>query len=315
MSDYGGKASGRICLLGDNTDLIEKPALAATISAYLTVELKKTGGRRVRLYAKDISYVEEFDLGKPSKLDSPLRYLIAVYKRLSGRIDTGFDAEIESEVPISAGLSSSTALSIAFIEALNDAFSIGLSVPEIAELAFVVENEDLGVECGRMDQYAIAYGGVTYIETGSEPRVETLSTRELPIIVADSEETHNTQELQVWLRRRIRSGEKLLLDSLGRVVDLVEAGKKAVVAGSLDRLGELMNRQQREEKLMGTSTDRLELLCQVANGAGAFGAKQMGAGGGGCIVALCPPKRQHEVKKALEAEGAPVWAFQIVGKE
>ncbi len=314
MSEYVGKASGRICLLGDNTDLIEKPALAAAISAYLTVDLTKNTNRHITLNARDISYTEAFELGRPPKRESPLRYLTAVYKRLADKIDSGFDASITSEIPISAGLSSSTALCIAFIDALNQAYELGLSTAEIAELAFVVENEDLGVECGRMDQYAIAFGGVTYIETGDRPNVESLATRSLPIIVADTEEKHNTQELQVWLRRRIRAGEELLLGSLGRVVELVEQGKKAVVAGDLPKLGELMDLQQREEKLMGTSTDRLEKLCRVAKGRGALGAKQMGAGGGGCIIALCPPESQDEIKTALEAEGAPAWAFEIVSK-
>ena len=162
MSEYVGKASGRICLLGDNTDLIEKPALAAAISAYLTVNLARNANRHITLNARDIPYTEEFELGKPPKRESPLRYLTAVYKRLADKIDSGFDASIASEIPISAGLSSSTALCIGFIDAVNQAYELGLSTAEIAELAFVVENEDLGVECGRMDQYAIAFGGVTF---------------------------------------------------------------------------------------------------------------------------------------------------------
>lgn len=314
MPDFIGKSSGRICLLGDNTDLIEKPALAAAISAFLTITLEKNNTNRVSLEADGISYREEFTLGDPVDKSSPLRYLRAVCRRLELSIDSGFTARIQSEIPIGAGLSSSTALCIAFIDAVNKAYDIGLATAQIAELAFVVENDDLGIECGRMDQYAIAFGGVTYIETGVPPRVQKLATRRLPILVADTEETHNTQDLQVWLRRRIESGERLLLDSLGRVVALVEEGKKAIVDGALERLGELMSSQQREEKLMGTSTDRLELLCSVAMKAGALGAKQMGAGGGGCIIALCPPERQESIKSALEAEGAPAWAFQIVDK-
>lgn len=314
MSEFVGKSSGRICLLGDNTDLIEKPALAAAISAFLTITLKKNDSKRIRLEADEISYAEEFSLGDPVDKESPLKYLRAVCRRLEASIDSGFTAQIRSEIPIGAGLSSSTALCIAFIDALNQAFDLQLTTPDIAELAFVVENDDLGIECGRMDQYAIAYGGVTYIETGIPPRVERLDAHNLPIIVADTEEKHNTQELQVWLRRRIKAGEPVLLDSLDRVVGLVESGKKAILNGDLEELGELMSRQQREEKLMGTSTDRLEHLCSVAMKAGAFGAKQMGAGGGGCIIALCPPSRQERIKKAVEAEGAPAWAFQIVNR-
>ena len=304
---------GRVCLLGDNTDLIEKPTLAAAISAYLTITIRKNQGTVVSIKASDIGVTEHFPLHGALTFDTPLRYVKAVYKRLENFVDAGLEVEIHSQIPISAGLSSSTALCIAFIQALNTAFRIGLSTPEVAELAFAVESADLGVECGRLDQYAIAYGGVTYIETGSPTRVERLETKSLPIVVADTQEKHNTQELQVWLRNRIRSGERLLLDSLGRVVELVLAGKQAVSRGDMETLGRLMNDQQKEELLMGTSTERLELFCRSARDAGALGAKQMGAGGGGCVIALCPPGREPQIKAAFDGLGAPSWAFQIVG--
>lgn len=314
MPIYEGRASGRICLLGDNTDLIEKPALAAAISAFLTIDLEKNGNRHVRMTARDLSYVEEFPLGATPSLESPLRYLNAIYLRLKDRIDSGFDATVRSDIPVGSGLSSSSALCIAFIRALGRAFDLELSPAQVAELAFVVENLDLGVECGRMDQYAIAYGGVSYIETGSQPRVESLATPELPVIVADTQEKHNTRDLQVWLRKRLSEAEPLLLSSLERVVGLVEEGRKAILAADLPLLGELMQRQQREEKLMGTSTERLELLCAAALRSGALGAKQMGAGGGGCIVALCTREGQEKVKEALESLGAPAWAFRVAGR-
>lgn len=310
---YTVNTPGRVCLLGDNTDLIEKPTLAAAISAYLTLTIRKNPGSLVSIVASDIGVMENFPLHSEVRFDTPLRYLKAVYRRLERYVDVGLDVGIRSQIPIAAGLSSSTALCIAFIQALNAAFRIGLSTPEVAELAFGVESVDLGVECGRLDQYSIAYGGVTYIETGSQPRVQKLATRALPIVVADTQEKHNTQELQIWLRNRIRSRERLLLDSLGRVVGLVEAGKRAIVSGDLSALGRLMNDQQGEELLMGTSTERLELFCRAAREAGALGAKQMGAGGGGCVIALCPPGREPQVKAAFDGLGAPAWAFQIVG--
>ena len=167
-----------------------------------------------------------------------------------------------------------------------------------------------------MDQYAIAFGGITCIHTcihtGVDAGVEKLPGDSLPVVVADTQEQHDTKELQIWLRQRIEAREKLLLDSLGRVVDIVEQGRKALIEGDLDALGVLMNKQQAEEKLMGTSTDRLENFCAAAREAGALGAKQIGAGGGGCMIALCPREGLESVKSALESLGAPAWAFKIV---
>ena len=312
MHTITAKSPGRICLLGDNTDLIEEPALAAAISAYLTIELNIRDDHTIRLIGKDIGYEEEFNLGDPLRLDSPLRYVTAAYKRVEKSIPTGFDAKISSEIPISAGLSSSTALCITALRALSTAYNIPFTTAELAELAFQIENKDLQVECGRMDQYAIAYGGVTYINTGPEAGVEKLTNPIFPIVVADTEEKHDTKELQIWIRTRLKAREELLLGSLQRVVRIVQEGRSAILSGDMGKLGELMNRQQVEEKLMGTSTDRLEEFCRVARDAGAIGAKQMGAGGGGCMIALCPPGGVAAVKSRLESLGAPAWEFKIV---
>jgi mevalonate kinase len=101
-----------------------------------------------------------------------------------------------------------------------------------------------------------------------------------------------------------------LLDSLAQVVDIVERGRRALVSGDLAELGRLMNAQQGQEDVMGTSTERLRGFCRVAMDSGALGAKQMGAGGGGCMIALCPG-RVEPVLRALEAAGGQSWAFDI----
>jgi mevalonate kinase len=304
-------APGRICLLGDNVDLIEKPALAAAISAFLSISIQTRNDDRVVLVAEDIDYREQFRLGEELALVSPLKYLEAVYQRLQSHITTGFEATVHSQIPVSAGMSSSTALCIAFIRGLSQTFEIPFSTAEIAELSYLIERENLNIECGRMDQYAIAYGGVTYIYTGAAPGVESIPVDSLPIVVADTQETHDTQQLQKWLQDRLRDRDKVLIDSLMRVVELVEQGKAALLQGDLEALGKLMTQQQVEENLMGTSTERLNAFCKTAMAAGAWGAKQMGAGGGGCVVVLCPPEKKDDVQAALAALGAPAWKFEI----
>ncbi len=304
-------APGRVCLLGDNVDLIEKSVLAAAISAFLSISIQVRNDDRIILIADDINFHEEYFLGDELSLTSPLKYLKAVHQRLQSYITSGFEATIQSQIPVSAGMSSSTALCIAFIRALSQIFQINLTTADIAELSYLVERENLNIECGRMDQYAIAYGGVTYIDTGPTPSVESISVDSLPIVVADTQDTHDTQELQEWLQDRLRARDRVLVESLLRVVELVDQGKAALIRGDLEKLGELMNQQQIEENIMGTSTERLNLFCKTAMEAGAWGAKQMGAGGGGCVVVLCPPEKKIAIQAALATLDAPVWAFEI----
>ncbi|TFH33733.1 MAG: hypothetical protein E4G99_10935 [Anaerolineales bacterium] len=312
MKNILSRSPGRICLLGDNADLIEKPAIAAAISAFLTVEIEPRDDDTIVLTGADIGFTETFKLGDAIILDSPLKYVKAVYARMGTQLKTGFNLTIHSDIPVSAGLSSSTALCIATIKGLGQLSGTKLDAQEIAELSFEIERYDLDIECGRMDQYAIAFGGVTYIETGDHASAVQLPMESLPLVVADTEQKHDTQALQKWLRDRIEQQDPSLMEPLLEVVDLVESGKQAILAGNLEQLGLIMNLQQVQEHAMGTSTDRLELFCSKARDAGAWGAKQMGAGGGGCMIALCPPDRLQEVFDALKSLDAPAWAFDIV---
>jgi len=312
MKEFQVKTPGRVCFFGDNADLIEKPAIAAAISAYLIVDFKVRKDDVIMLESVDLDFRESLEIGGEIKFDGPLKYIKAVIRNLSPHIDRGFSMTVRSEIPIGAGMSSSTALTIGAIRVIDRWKGLSMSPLEIAELSYLIESRDLGSECGRMDQYAISFGGITYITTDENASAEKLTHPDLKLIVADSKDTHDTAELQIWLRKRLHDKEPVLLESLNRVVAIVEEGKRAFHIQNLKLLGELMTRQQAEEKLMGTSTARLELMCRKSLDAGALGAKQMGAGGGGCIIALVENDKIARVEEALANLGCPVWNFDIV---
>ena len=71
-----------------------------------------------------------------------------------------------------------------------------------------------------------------------------------------------------------------------------------------------MTKQQEQEVIMGASTEKLDRMCQASIDAGAYGAKLIGAGGGGCIIAICPEK-EEEVQNALKKVGANSWKLEI----
>ena len=71
-----------------------------------------------------------------------------------------------------------------------------------------------------------------------------------------------------------------------------------------------MDIQQQQEVKLKAETDKIMKLCEVSKEAGAYGAKQMGAGGGGCMLAIAPNK-QAEVAKAIEDAGGRAWIFDI----
>ncbi|MHA1440125.1 MAG: hypothetical protein ACTSPD_21470, partial [Promethearchaeota archaeon] len=71
-----------------------------------------------------------------------------------------------------------------------------------------------------------------------------------------------------------------------------------------------MDAQQEQEIILKAETEKILKLCDAAKKAGALGAKQMGAGGGGCMLAIAPGK-QEDVAKAIEKAGGRAWIFDI----
>jgi galactokinase len=71
---------------------------------------------------------------------------------------TGFDLDIESDVPLGKGVSSSAAIEVATLRALADWQNQSFSETELARLAQKAENLYVGAPCGLMDQLASAYG-------------------------------------------------------------------------------------------------------------------------------------------------------------
>jgi mevalonate kinase len=296
--------------MGDKVDLLGKPVIAMAINLMMNIKLEVTDNNRIIFYSHDTKERTEFNLGDPPPHNIDLGYWSVLYKRLKDRITQGFSIEVNSEIPIGCGLSTSAAVSVGFLKALNNAFDLNLKQSEIAELAYLGENHDLGIQCGRMDQYSIAYGGVTFIHTDENPRVEMLDIQELPIVVGDSMEERKASLVLNRVKKQIKEKDKATLDAFKNIETCVYQAKEALLKRDYEKLGKLMDIQQQQEKILKAESEKIHRLCVAAKDAGALGAKQMGAGGGGCMLAICPGKQQ-EVAKAIEDIGGRSWIFNI----
>ena len=304
------KIPGRICILGDKVDLLGKPVIAMAINLMMKINFVAKKNNRVTFYSHNTKEKIEFNLGESPPKNIDLGYWSVLYERLKVKINRGFYIEVDSDIPIGCGLSTSAALSVGFLRALNEAYDLTISNSEIAELAYLGENHDLGIQCGRMDQYSIAYGGVTFIHTDENPRVEILDINELPVVVGDSMEERKAVSVLNRVKRQIREKEEKTLEVFKVIEECVYQGREALIKRDFKRLGGLMNKQQEQEIILKAETEKIHTLCEVSKKVGALGAKQMGAGGGGCMLAICPGKQQ-EVAKAIDDAGGRSWIFNI----
>ena len=120
--------------------------------------------RLVRLWSADEgagSPPLEYELGKEKRGDDWGDYVQGVSFVLAraGIALRGFDARVESAVPIGSGLSSSAALEIAMMRALRLAFELPIDDVAMARYGQLVENDFVGARVGIMDQMASSLAG------------------------------------------------------------------------------------------------------------------------------------------------------------
>jgi galactokinase len=112
--------------------------------------------RRDAPLAEFRAYLEEIRLPRWARY--PVGCLIVLAIHLRWFPESGFALQIHSNVPDGQGVSSSAALEIATLRALNEAGALGLSSLELARLGQQAENLIVGASCGLMDQLAASCG-------------------------------------------------------------------------------------------------------------------------------------------------------------
>ena len=96
-----------------------------------------------------------------------MRISLNVLKRYGCVPNRGYDITISSNIPINSGLSSSSALTVAWIQFLLKCFMPKKTIDykTLAELAYQTEVVETGSSGGNMDQYTISHGGTIFLNT------------------------------------------------------------------------------------------------------------------------------------------------------
>ena len=334
-------APGRVNLIGEHTDYSGGLVLPVAIQLGVTLTGER-GGDSIRLRSAAFGDEAELTLsGEPiGALPAWGRYVAAVVQLVEP--DVGLDATIESTVPIGAGLSSSAALTVAVATALSLRPALAL-----AHLCREAEHRAVGVPVGLMDPAASLLGRrghALLLDCGTEEYRPVPLPPELAIVVLDSG-TRRSLEHSGYAQRRVELERGLasfpgrrpleltleeveaagLADVARRRVrhvvsenDRVREFVAALEAGDRDELGRLLRASHaslRDD--FEVSTPALDALAERACEEGAVGARMMGGGFGGAVVALADADRAAEVAAAAEAsyvceavDGARAWQDQ-----
>jgi mevalonate kinase len=166
-----------------------------------------------------------------------------------------------------------------------------------------------------MNQYSIAFSGVTFIETGAQTTVTRIPMRSIPFVIGDSQEPRHAKTILNKTMQLLNENDPEFTHSFEQIHQNVLNGYQAIKDKDFRQLGKLLDVHQGLERKMAASTKRIDAMVEAAKRAGAWGAKQIGAGGGGCMITLAPDNA-FKVITAIEAVGGRAWSadFSIIPK-
>lgn len=329
------RAPGRINLIGEHTDYSDGFVLPAAIDRQCLVAAAANGLPILRVHACDFGAVAEIECAQFTAQGDWRDYVSGVFfaLRAAGLPVIGCDLMIASQVPMGAGVSSSAALEVALVLALLAASKLEAAPDAIAAIAREAERGFVGVPCGPMDQFISVHGRAGHALLLD---CRAMAARAVPIpahaafLVVDSGVKHALTDGGYAQRRAdceeaatllgicaLRDADEAMLMRAHLPERLVrrarhvvrenarcQAGAAALEAGDLPGFGALMGQshQSLAEDFAVTcpQTDALAHIC--AQTPGVFGARQMGGGFGGAVLALVAAQAAQEAMAHICAQ-------------
>lgn len=232
-----------------------------------------------------------------------------------------FDAVLASESPRGGGLGASSAMTVAFLTAAEEAFDRPRTPPhERVAVARDLEARLMGLPTGVQDHYPAILGGALEIRPvpgGERVRSLAVDLKALAasLVVVYSGQSHFSAGNNWQVVRRRLEAEPEVTGLFEGIAAAAAELAPALEAGDLEQVGGLMSREWsfRRRLAEGVSTPVLEDLLRAAASQGAWGGKACGAGGGGCLAILGPPESKLDIAAALERAGGRVLPARPAG--
>lgn len=332
-----GDAPGRVNLIGEHTDYNGGFVLPMAIPQRTRVELAPRRDSAVRVWSSDKAATDgivSYTLGAESPRKDWLDYVQGVTQILSreGQPLAGFNARIESTVPLGSGVSSSASLTVSLMRALRKAFSLELDDVQIARIGQRAENEFVGARVGIMDPMAASLADdhtALFLDARSLAYERVPLPAGVELIVLHSGVTHRLAGGGGYNTRRAECEQACSLLGVKQLRDLAAADLPRVKAlpeplnrrachvvtendrvlqavnamrdGDLKRLGELFyasHASMRDDYQV--SVPEIDLIVELARLEPAiYGARLTGGGFGGSVVMLARLGKAYETAQRI----------------
>ncbi len=317
------RAPLRLGLAGGGTDVspycdeFGGAILNATIDYYAYAALEPLETGKVEFVSADLNASADYPAAPVLRNDGNLDLFKAVYNHVVREYNGGKPLSVRMstrvDVPAGSGLGSSSTLTVAMLAAYAEWLNLPLGDYELAHTAFVVERVEAGLQGGKQDQYAAAFGGFNFMEFGGDGHVLVNPLRIKDWVVSELEaslllyftgKSRTSASIIEEQSRNVRDRNELALDAMHSIKEEAFRMKECLLRGDFTRLHEVLRDSWESKKRMARqiTNEHIEQLYACALKAGAHCAKISGAGGGGFMMFLTDPIHKDKVAAALRGQ-------------
>ncbi|MFV0440982.1 MAG: galactokinase [Lachnospirales bacterium] len=336
------ESPARVNIIGEHTDYNGGYVFPCALDFGTYGVARKREDNKIRLCSLTFEKIFELSLDDLSfkEEDSWTNYakgVIVEIIKLGHNIE-GFELVIDSNMPLSSGLSSSASLEVLVAVTLNELFNLEISGKDIAVLCRRAENDFMGLQCGIMDQFVIANAkenSAMLLKCSTleykQYNVDLLDNRfvicntKKPRKLVESKYNERLEECQKGLdilKKYIdidtlaelsisdfENLKKYINDEivLNRVKHVIYETKrtldcaKALEDKNFDEVGKLLvkSHESLRDLYEVTGFELDTMVDEALKLEGVWGARMTGAGFGGCVIALVNNKNIDEFIEKL----------------
>ncbi len=264
---------------------------------------------------EEVSYDSVDDIRPGGRLDL-LSRAVAFF-----RPECGLNVSTRSSLPKGSGLAASSSLLVALSKGLCSVCGLEPDPHVFIDWCANIEAAHLGIPTGKQDYYAAYFGGLSRIFFGPRgivhenvalSKLDARMMQECMVLsftgISHFSGTNNWDMMKRYIDDvgDTRAFMRRIRDVAERMAEVIERRDVRAFAAVLGE--EWSNRRGLAE---GVSNDRIDFMISEAERAGAMASKLCGAGGGGCMLTVCPPESRKGVEAALENAGAKVMRFNV----
>lgn len=298
-----GRACGKVILFGEHAVVYGAQALAVAIPDGVIARAHRIDGSAT-LNIPSWSLQCVLAAGGDERGEAlPQAMLRRICRELSVE-PAGFRIDVETHIAAASGLGASAALAIACCRALAALYSLPVDDARANAIAFACEQLAHGKPSG-IDNTLACYGGVRGFRRADDD-VLTLESLQLQqslnlLLVHSGKQGKTAEQVAKVASARAREPQRVTgifqeIDQIGRLAMAELRATGTLVCGPLFR------RNQALLHALGVSCAEIDSLVDIAEEAGATGAKLTGSGGGGSVI-VDPGANCTDIEQALREAG------------